>query len=264
RAARPARAQAHRASHAGSRCPLAAPAAPMPAGSVRAPPARGGGSAATARNRPRPGPAAARPAPAAPRPACAASGRDDQGGTDADAACRWRLCVTFRKPSCKVVSRRTSRPLQRTAPRMSAGTTDGRGAAGEPTLQKPRKAARRKGMAVTLDEVAALAKVSPMTVSRVVNGQGKVRDTTRERERLAVREQGYTPNLAATALATAQETRVAMIYSNPSNAYLRELLAGALRAATRTAAQLVIDSWDNLGATAQRQAARALAKRVAG
>ncbi len=147
---------------------------------------------------------------------------------------------------------------------MPARTTDGRCAAGENILQKPRKAARRKGIAVTLDEVAALAKVSPMTVSRVVNGQGKVRDTTRDRVMRAVRELGYTPNLAASALATAQDTRVAMIYTNPSNAYLRELLAGALRGATRTAAQLVIDTWDNLGANAQRQAARALAKRVAG
>jgi len=119
-------------------------------------------------------------------------------------------------------------------------------------------------MAVTLDEVAALAKVSPMTVSRVVNGHGKVRDTTRERVMRAVRELGYTPNLAASALATAQETRIALIYTNPSSAYLRELLVGALHGASRTAAQLVIDTWDNLGAGAQRQAAKALAKRVAG
>jgi LacI family transcriptional regulator len=147
---------------------------------------------------------------------------------------------------------------------MPARSIDGRGAAGETTLQKPRKAARRKGQAVTLDEVAALAKVSPMTVSRVVNGQGKVRDTTRDRVMRAVRELGYTPNLAASALATAQDTRVAMIYTNPSSAYLRELLVGALRGASRTAAQLVIDTWDSLGAGAQRQAARALARRVAG
>src|SRR5690606_3827329 len=140
-----------------------------------------------------------------------------------------------------------------------------RGAArGQELQNQPRKAARRKGMAVTLDEVAALAKVSPMTVSRVVNGHGKVRDTTRERVMRAVRELGYTPNLAASALATAQETRIALIYTNPSSAYLRELLVGALHGASRTAAQLVIDTWDNLGAGAQRQAANALAKRVAG
>src|SRR5690606_20723892 len=129
-------------------------------------------------------------------------------------------------------------------------------AQGEVKLQKTGKAARRKGQAVTLDEVAALAKVSPMTVSRVVNGHGKVRDTTRDRVMRAVKELGYTPNLAASALATAQETRIALIYTNPSSAYLRELLVGALRGASRSSAQLMIDTWDGLGASAQRQAAK--------
>lgn len=134
----------------------------------------------------------------------------------------------------------------------------------EPTLEKPRKSARRKGRAVTIDEVASLASVSPMTVSRVVNGHGKVRESTRERVMRAVRELGYTPNLAASSLAAAQDTRIALIYTNPSAAYLSELLVGALRGAARTAAQLVVDTWDNLDAEGQRGAARSLAKSVAG
>ncbi|MDI9238433.1 LacI family DNA-binding transcriptional regulator [Lysobacter sp. LF1] len=131
-------------------------------------------------------------------------------------------------------------------------------------MEKTRKSIRRKGHAVTIDEVATLASVSPMTVSRVINGQGKVRDTTRDRVMRAVKELGYTPNLAASSLAAAQHTRIALIYTNPSSAYLRELLVGALRGAARTAAQLMIDSWDTLNAEAQRNAARALAKTVAG
>jgi LacI family transcriptional regulator len=131
-------------------------------------------------------------------------------------------------------------------------------------LEKPKRAIRRKGHAVTIGEVAALAHVSPMTVSRVVNGQGKVRDSTRERVMMAVRKLEYTPNLAASSLAAAQHTRIALIYTNPSSAFLRELLVGALRGAVRTATQLVIVSWDDLGAEAQRKAARALAKSVAG
>lgn len=134
----------------------------------------------------------------------------------------------------------------------------------EQTLEKPKKSIRRKGHAVTIDEVAARADVSPMTVSRVVNGQGKVRDATRERVMRAVRELGYTPNLAASTLATAQNTRIALIYTNPSAAYLAELLIGALRGAARTATQLVIDTWENYNAEAQRGAARALSKSVAG
>jgi LacI family transcriptional regulator len=131
-------------------------------------------------------------------------------------------------------------------------------------LEKPKKSIRLKGRAVTIDEVALLAGVSPMTVSRVVNGQGKVRDSTRENVMRAVRKLGYTPNLAASSLAAARHTRIALIYTNPSSAYLRELLVGALSGATRTAAQLVIDTWDNLNATEHRSAARVLAKSVAG
>jgi LacI family transcriptional regulator len=132
------------------------------------------------------------------------------------------------------------------------------------TLEKPKKSIRRKGRAVTIDEVALLAGVSPMTVSRVMNGHGKVRDSTRENVMRAVRELDYTPNLAASSLAAAQHTRVALIYTNPSSAYLRELLVGALSGAARTAAQLVIDTWDDLSAEEERSAARVLAKSVAG
>ncbi|MEL1265439.1 LacI family DNA-binding transcriptional regulator [Pseudoxanthomonas putridarboris] len=131
-------------------------------------------------------------------------------------------------------------------------------------MERPRKSVRRKSSGVTIDEVAALAGVSPMTVSRVVNGQGKVRDATRERVMRAVRELDYTPNMAASSLAAAQHTRIALIYTNPSGAYLRELLVGLLRVASRTAIQLVIDYWDDLDAESERKAARALAKRVDG
>jgi LacI family transcriptional regulator len=131
-------------------------------------------------------------------------------------------------------------------------------------LATAKKSARRKGEATTIHEVAARAGVSPMTVSRVVNGNGNVRDSTRERVLRAVRELGYTPNLAASSLAAAQATRIALIYTNPSAAYLRELLLGALRGTARTAVQLVIDTWDELDADAERASARALAKSVAG
>jgi LacI family transcriptional regulator len=40
---------------------------------------------------------------------------------------------------------------------------------------------RRKGDAVTIHEVASHAGVSPMTVSRVMNGNSNVREATRIR-----------------------------------------------------------------------------------
>ena len=103
-----------------------------------------------------------------------------------------------------------------------------------------------------------------MTVSRVINGQSMVREATRERVLSAVRELGYIPNPAASSLAAARGTSIALIYTNPSSAYLRELLVGALHGASRTAAQLVVYTWDGLDAVAQRKAARTLAASVAG
>jgi LacI family transcriptional regulator len=126
------------------------------------------------------------------------------------------------------------------------------------------KSVRRKGHAVTIDEVASQAGVSPMTVSRVVNGHGVVREATKERVMRTVRELGYRPNLAASSLAAAQHTCIALIYTNPSSTYLRELLVGALSGSVRTAAQLVIATWDNLDGPARRNAARLMARSVAG
>ena len=126
------------------------------------------------------------------------------------------------------------------------------------------KAVRRKASAITIEEVAAHAGVSPMTVSRVINGHASVRENNRDRVMRSVRALDYRPNLAASALAAAQHTCIALIYTNPSSSYLRELLVGALRGSTRAAAQLMIATWDGLDASARRDAARQLADTVAG
>jgi LacI family transcriptional regulator len=127
-----------------------------------------------------------------------------------------------------------------------------------------KKSRRRRGNAVTIHEVARRAGVSPMTVSRVTNGENNVREATRDLVMRAIRELNYSPNTAARTLAGAQGTRIALIYSNPSAAYLSELLVGALDKASRSAAELVLDKWDNLKPAAERSAARKLAQSVAG
>ena len=78
------------------------------------------------------------------------------------------------------------------------------------------KSVRRKGDAVTIHEVARSAGVSPMTVSRVMNGNSNVREVTRELVLRAVRELNYSPNPAARSLAAAQGTRIGLVYTNPS------------------------------------------------
>jgi LacI family transcriptional regulator len=137
-----------------------------------------------------------------------------------------------------------------------------RGNDGLPRLSE--RSGRRKGSAVTIHEVARHASVSPMTVSRVINGESNVRDTTRELVLEAVRALNYRPNPAARVLAGARDTRIALIYSNPSASFLSELLVGALDGSRRTAAQLVLDRWDNLKPAQEKAAAQKLAEGITG
>ncbi len=67
-----------------------------------------------------------------------------------------------------------------------------------------------------------------MTVSRVMRGDRNVTEPTRLVVLKAIRELNYTPNMAARALAGAEDLRIGVIYSNPSAAYLSEFLVGVL------------------------------------
>lgn len=100
--------------------------------------------------------------------------------------------------------------------------------------------ARRRGEAITIQAVAKRVGVSAMTVSNVVNSSGKVGAATRDAVLAAIRELGYSPNVAARALAGAGATRIGLIYDNPQNAFLSAMLVGALHAASSRAAQLMI------------------------
>ncbi|MEV4100189.1 GH1 family beta-glucosidase [Nonomuraea sp. NPDC049649] len=67
----------------------------------------------------------------------------------------------------------------------------------------------------TLETVAARAKVSRATVSRVVNGDAAVRPEVRESVLRAVKELGYVPNAAARSLAARRTDTVALVLSIP-------------------------------------------------
>lgn len=70
----------------------------------------------------------------------------------------------------------------------------------------------------TLRDVAALAGVSAMTVSNVVNGrEDKVSEPTAERVRAAIDELGYVPNAQARALAGASSRLIALVYPVPGD-----------------------------------------------
>lgn len=110
----------------------------------------------------------------------------------------------------------------------------------EPTDRMGRRM-RRGTLKPTAADVARASGVSPMTVSRVINGDAPVSDATRDRVMEAVRALNYVPNAAARNLAGARQCRIALVYSNPSAGFLSELLMGALGEASLHDAVLVVE-----------------------
>jgi LacI family transcriptional regulator len=80
-----------------------------------------------------------------------------------------------------------------------------------------------------------------MTVSRVINGAPNVRPATREAVTAAITALDYVPNPAARTLASANLIRIGLLYSNPSAAYLSELLMGVLDQVSTGNVQLVVE-----------------------
>lgn len=103
---------------------------------------------------------------------------------------------------------------------------------------------RRTAGGPTLSDVAHVAGVSPMTVSRVINGEANVRTQTRERVHAAVAQLGYSPNRAASLLAGGAQCRIGLVYGNPSSAYLSEVLVGCLAEAASAHVQLQLEKFD--------------------
>jgi DNA-binding LacI/PurR family transcriptional regulator len=88
---------------------------------------------------------------------------------------------------------------------------------------------RRSTGKVTLADVAQLAGVGTMTVSRALRTPEQVSDKLREKIEAAVQELGYMPNLAASALASASSWTIAMVVPNLSEAAARRCSPGYSR-----------------------------------
>ena len=74
-----------------------------------------------------------------------------------------------------------------------------------------RAAARGPGTVVTLYDVARLAGVSTATVSRVVHGQDRVRDSTRARVLRVIDQLGYVPDGAAQSLSRRRKNVIGLV-----------------------------------------------------
>jgi DNA-binding LacI/PurR family transcriptional regulator len=85
---------------------------------------------------------------------------------------------------------------------------------------------RRSTGKVTLVDVAQLAGVGTMTVSRALRTPEQVSDKLREKIEAAVHELGYMPNMAASSLASASSHTIAMVVPSLAESGCSEMFAG--------------------------------------
>jgi LacI family gluconate utilization system Gnt-I transcriptional repressor len=93
---------------------------------------------------------------------------------------------------------------------------------------------------LTLKDVAAKAGVSPITVSRVVNGADGVRANVREKVEAAIAELGYIPNRSASVLASAKSKLIGVLIPSLSNVVFNDVLRGIYDIATPANYQVLL------------------------
>jgi LacI family transcriptional regulator len=97
----------------------------------------------------------------------------------------------------------------------------------------------------SIHDVAERAGVSIKTVSRVLNREPNVSQTTRERVMSAVEALSYRPNIFARGLASVRSFLIGMIYDNPSASYVAGLQFGALARCRNEGYHLIVEVLDS-------------------
>ncbi len=97
----------------------------------------------------------------------------------------------------------------------------------------------------TIKEVAAMAGVTPTTVTNVLRGRGRVSEATRERVLAAVAKQGYRPNLNARALVERKAPTLALMLGCITNPFYPEFTLQAHLAARRHGRFLLVCNTDH-------------------
>ena len=79
----------------------------------------------------------------------------------------------------------------------------------------------------TMNDVARVANVSPVSVSRVINDHPSIKETTKVKVKKAMRELGYFPNAAAQAMRTNVTNTIGVIITDIANSANGKILQGA-------------------------------------
>ncbi|MGH8309696.1 MAG: LacI family DNA-binding transcriptional regulator [Steroidobacteraceae bacterium] len=86
----------------------------------------------------------------------------------------------------------------------------------------------------TIKDVAKRSRVSPKTVSRVINNEPSVRDRTRGRVLEAISELKYHPDFSARNLRSAKSYALGLAYDNPNPYYIISVQSGVLSSCRET------------------------------
>ena len=98
-------------------------------------------------------------------------------------------------------------------------------------------------MAVTIKDVAALAGVSPSTVSRTCKNNPSISEETKERVRRAMAELGYEPNFQASNLAAQISRSIGIILPpSPKETYENSFYLETIRGISTTVTHISISA----------------------
>ena len=95
-------------------------------------------------------------------------------------------------------------------------------------------------MRVTIRDVAEKVGVSPMTVSRVINGSSRVSDSTRERVQSGIEELGFIPNQIATGLSRRRTNTFGVIVPDIANPFWTHVVRGIEEVAWRAGCHVIL------------------------
>jgi LacI family transcriptional regulator len=118
------------------------------------------------------------------------------------------------------------------------------------------RASGRGASAPTIVDVAEQAGVSIKTVSRVLNHEPGVHETTREQVLKVVAELRYRPKLSARSLAGARSFLIGLLYYDPSAAFVGGVQQGATLRCREAGYHLVVESLHNDAPDLEQQVER--------
>ena len=117
---------------------------------------------------------------------------------------------------------------------------------------------------VTLKEIAEALGISAMTVSRALNNQPNVDETTRERVMAKAQEMGYTPNHVAKSLVSSKTYTIGVVIPEITHAFFPEVVQGIEEVTAKFDYQLFLTNSNESFETEEKSLKNLRAKRVDG